>query len=350
MDDVTEDLRQWFGTGKDGGVGGGGWDRYDTTGKRIGKCAAPDRGETEGKPKCLSKKKAAQLRAKGGKTAIANAVRRKKAQDPVTNRKGTGNTPRYVSNRITEDEEQSHVFTFEFESASPDETLQEKNEPTNPTLWSRAKAEAKKRFDVYPSAYANGWAAKWYKARGGTWRTKTTESSTPSDREWGTSSLVDIYRRDTPGQSPTDDDLFEVVHSALLHHDDEYRRRHGITESLPSESVSVDVTTLQTELMQESYEDWGDLNEAAEYQGRKVQLRKPFRTPGGPKKFSVYVRNERGNVVKVNFGDPKMRIRRDDPKHRKNFRSRHGCDDPGPAWKARYWSCRWSWGRKKLPS
>jgi len=83
-----------------------------------------------------------------------------------------------------------------------------------------------------------------------------------------------------------------------------------------------------------------DSTEAAEYQGRKVQLNKPFRTPDGPKKMSVYVKNEKGNVVKVNFGDPNMEIKRDNPARRKSFRARHNCDNPGPKWKARYWSCR----------
>jgi len=79
---------------------------------------------------------------------------------------------------------------------------------------------------------------------------------------------------------------------------------------------------------------------AAEYQGRKVKLGKPFRTPKGPKKFSVYVKNDKGNVVKVNFGDPNMEIKRDDPARRRSFRARHKCDTPGPRWKARYWSCK----------
>ena len=85
----------------------------------------------------------------------------------------------------------------------------------------------------------------------------------------------------------------------------------------------------------------------AEYQGKKVELDNPFRTPDGPKKFSVYVKNEKGNVVKVNFGDPNMEIKRDDPARRKSFRARHNCDDPGPKWKARYWSCyQWRAGSK----
>ena len=79
----------------------------------------------------------------------------------------------------------------------------------------------------------------------------------------------------------------------------------------------------------------------------KKTLNKPFRTPKGPKKFSVYVKNEKGNVVKVNFGDPNMEIKRDDPKRRKSFRARHNCDNPGPKWKARYWSCK-MWSKKSV--
>ena len=83
---LQEDLRAWFGKGKKGGAGGGGWDRYNTKGECIGKCG--DGKDSEGKPKCLSKSRAASLRAKGGKKAIANAVKRKKANDPNPNRKG----------------------------------------------------------------------------------------------------------------------------------------------------------------------------------------------------------------------------------------------------------------------
>jgi hypothetical protein len=99
---------------------------------------------------------------------------------------------------------------------------------------------------------------------------------------------------------------------------------------------------------EEDYEDWDDeIFSAAEYQGRKVKLNKPFRTPDGPKKFAVYTKNEKGTVVIVRFGDPNMEIKRDDPQRRKNFRSRHNCDNPGPKWKARYWSCyQWRSGSK----
>ena len=77
------------------------------------------------------------------------------------------------------------------------------------------------------------------------------------------------------------------------------------------------------------------------------KLNKPFRTPGGPKKFSVYVKNEKGNVVKGNFEDPNMEIKRDDPARRKSFRARHGCDSPGPKTKAKYWSCK-MWSKKSV--
>ena len=80
----------------------------------------------------------------------------------------------------------------------------------------------------------------------------------------------------------------------------------------------------------------------------KKTLNKPFRLRDGKKKFGVYVKNEKGNVVMVKFGDPNMEIKRDDPERRKSFRARHQCDtNPGPKYKARYWSCRqWEAGKK----
>tara|TARA_S200002703_G_scaffold10106_1_gene9690 strand:+ start:437 stop:1165 length:729 start_codon:yes stop_codon:yes gene_type:complete len=90
-----------------------------------------------------------------------------------------------------------------------------------------------------------------------------------------------------------------------------------------------------------SLESWAK----EEKSGKK--LNKPFRTPKGPKKFSVYVKNEKGNVVKVNFGDPNMEIKRDDPARRKSFRARHNCENPGPKTKARYWSCK-MWSNKSV--
>ena len=86
------------------------------------------------------------------------------------------------------------------------------------------------------------------------------------------------------------------------------------------------------------------INEA-EYQGRKVQLGKIMQ--GDIKKFKVYVKNDKGKVVKVNFGfggksakGKRMTIKKNNPERRKSFRARHNCDNPGPRWKPRYWACR----------
>ena len=86
---------------------------------------------------------------------------------------------------------------------------------------------------------------------------------------------------------------------------------------------------------------YGDLElTEAEYQGKKVTLNDPIRTSENPsKKFKVYTMGPKGKVVVVRFGDPNMSIKRDDPARRKSFRARHNCDDPGPKYKARYWSC-----------
>ena len=81
-----------------------------------------------------------------------------------------------------------------------------------------------------------------------------------------------------------------------------------------------------------------DVNEA-EYQGRKVTLNKPM--AGDVKKSKVFVKDpQTGNVKKVNFGDPNMKIKKSNPARRKSFRARHNCDNPGPKTKARYWSCK----------
>ena len=307
-----EDLRKWFGTGGEGGVGGGGWDRYNTKGERIGKCA---REPGEGKPKCLSKEKASKM----SKDEISSAVRRKRKEDPVADRSGKGGKPKMVSNKIEEEmglvrycpkcqknetrsecnygvkywdmfsmppaimtnqmkydiaqihptnEEKDHEHSMarselstvmnaarrlkkkmgkgegnieawvqskitkaadyldsaadyldsgehdveeacwtgykqvgmkkkgkkmvpncvpehtgivgkileQIEGEKELQSLEEKNVPTNPSLWSKMKSRAKAKFDVYPSAYANGWAAKEYKKAGGGWKSVSEET------------------------------------------------------------------------------------------------------------------------------------------------------------------------------
>ena len=100
----------------------------------------------------------------------------------------------------------------------------------------------------------------------------------------------------------------------------------------------------------EDYVDFGEATEeydvshivAAEYQGRKVTLNKPFRTPDAKKKFAVYVRNKQGKVIIIRFGDKNMEIKRDNPERRKSFRARHKCDQQKDKTTRSYWSC-WQW-------
>ena len=102
---------------------------------------------------------------------------------------------------------------------------------------------------------------------------------------------------------------------------------------------------------QSNYEDFYgsvenvDLLNEADYQGRNVQLGKIMQ--GDIKKFKVYVKNEKGKVVKVNFGfggksakGKRMVIKKNNPERRRSFRARHNCDNPGPRWKPRYWACK----------
>ena len=86
----------------------------------------------------------------------------------------------------------------------------------------------------------------------------------------------------------------------------------------------------------------------AEYEGKKVKLNDPFRLPSGSKKkFGVYVKNPKtGNVIKVEFGDPNLSIKRDDPERLKNFRARHNCDQKTDKTTPGYWSCKF-WEKDK---
>ena len=152
--------------------------------------------------------------------------------------------------------------------------------------------KVKARYDVWPSAYASGALVKCRKVGAKNWGNKSKKES--------------------------------VMEYDVENIDDSKDFQNYMKENY----WRVDESTL----------------EEAEYQGRKVKLGKPMQ--GDAKKFKVYVKNPKGNVVKVNFGqggDAKggtMRIRKSNPEARKNFRARHNCDNPGPRHKARYWSCR----------
>jgi len=153
--------------------------------------------------------------------------------------------------------------------------------------------KVKARYDVWPSAYASGALVKCRKVGAANWGNKSKKKE--SIEEYDVENLQDSK----DFQNYMKENYWRVDESHL---------------------------------------------EEAEYQGRKVKLGKPMQ--GDSKKFKVYVKNPKGNVVKVNFGqggDAKggtMRIRKNNPKARANFRARHNCDNPGPRHKARYWSCR----------
>jgi hypothetical protein len=122
------------------------------------------------------------------------------------------------------------------------------------------------------------------------------------------------------------------------------------TEQDPTTATTVDEdgTDPANAAGQDAEELSGDMTAEAKYAGREVKLGKPMK--GDVKKFKVFVKNPKtGKIKKVNFGDPNMEIRRDDPKRRKSFRARHGCGTPRASdrTKAAYWSCR-MWSKKPV--
>lgn len=181
---TREDLRKWFSkTDPEGG-----WKRINSKGEAIGPCA---REPGEPKPKCMSNEK----RAKLSKKERAAAVAAKRKHDPVADRPGKGGKPVNVSNfgkgKLSKESVDEACWDTHKQVGMkkkgnkmvPDcvpkneevGMLDEKNKPTNPKLWARAKSLARSKFDVYPSAYANGWASKWYKSKGGGWRATSEE-------------------------------------------------------------------------------------------------------------------------------------------------------------------------------
>jgi hypothetical protein len=159
-------LGDWFGKGGGGGKEEGGWDRYNTAGERIGKCGDAKKGAAYSA--CLSAEKAKQL----GKKGIADFVKRKRDAQKKAGDKAKGGEskkgqkPVMVKTGAKGLDKKNESF-MSFKSF-----ISEENVPNNPALWKKAIAKAKSKFDVYPSAYANAWASKWYKSKGGTWSKK----------------------------------------------------------------------------------------------------------------------------------------------------------------------------------
>ena len=223
----------------------------------------------------------------------------------------------------------------------------------------------KKVYDRGMAAYKTGHrpgttAQQWAFARVNSFTTKSSGTWGKADADLAAkvrgSSKKEVYeigkdygdhtRKVTPGQSATKESVEEWYLDENTR--DKYEERFG-------DNWLAKLTETYNKMLSKlpCCDDCDGLYEhtivESEYQGKKVKLNDPIRTSENPnKKFKVYVNNEKGKVVVVRFGDPNMSINRDDPKARKSFRARHGCDtDPGPKWKAKYWSCyQWRGGAK----
>ena len=187
---------------------------------------------------------------------------------------------------------------------------------------------AKRKYDVWPSAYASGAVVKC--RQGKIWKDLKEEELSDDEKK----ELEDILRDDggAAGIEPFEKEIDEPakdIKKALDDNPDVGQHEDGDYILDDGDEIKV--------VKEEEIEE-------AVYQGRTVPLNKPMR--GDVKKFKVYVnsgkKDKEGRVVakKVNFGDPNMKIKKSNPKRRKSFRARHNCDNPGPKTKARYWSCK----------
>jgi hypothetical protein len=272
------------------------------------------------------------------------------------------------------------------------EVVNEENKPTNPKLWAKWKAKAKAKFDVYPSAYANGWAAKGYKSEGGEWKS-VSENVTIEDANGNTfAEVIDLvvneendkekyckkckkmekrseckYGPETWDKMTDDnsDDVNEAVRMPsktgnIIMVNLTWRGKYygaklffPFTKIPSRKEVQSEIEKIYPGSKVYSfrvcdYEPGQPVIQVTEEE--KKNLNDPIRTAGENKKFKVYVKDPKtGNVKTVRFGDPNMEIKRDDPKRLKAFRSRHGCDTPAAKDKttAKYWSCyQWRKGKK----
>ncbi len=323
---MNEDLNKWF------------KEKWVNIGKKVDGKHPPcgTSGEKKGYAKCVPAAKAASM----SKKEKESATRRKRDAQNDAGRggkdsKGQGKTPIYVStkpkNETMSIEEKLNLFL-------------EKNCPTDPEKWSASKSAAKSKFDVYPSAYANGWAAKNYKSKGGGWKTCSESIELSEGPCWDGYKQVGMKTKngkEVPNCVPVNENIKDMKLVSLM----PVNSKKVNEEVEDVEEYDVESEQDMKEFVQFMREYTQYLAEAncncvyeAEYQGRKVQLGKPM--AGDVKKFKVYVRNGEGNVVKVNFGQKGVKIKKSNPDRRRSFRARHNCDNPGPRWKARYWSCR----------
>ena len=223
--------------------------------------------------------------------------------------------------------------------------------------------KVKARYDVWPSAYASGALVKCRKVGAKNWGNKSKKKENVDENigkligvavgiakkmSGNMTGAVKKIEKISKGLSK-----LEPVQKALRQYNEGFASDAQRRAAFASGYEEKGKKKKKKESVEEAYDIWMEDGSwgytmtgivEAEYQGRKVKLGKPMQ--GDVKKFKVYVKNPKGNVVKVNFGqggDAKggtMRIRKSNPKARANFRARHNCDNPGPRHKARYWSCR----------
>ena len=170
------------------------------------------------------------------------------------------------------------------------------------------------------------------------------------DQASALSTLAEIYKELEDTAMPKDESVAPRPKGAFMFRERnewnaQFRNTHNIDGTPKQLTESIEDFEVTYEDDDKFYEDYGvmwynedETIDEAEYQGRKVKLGKPMK--GDVKKFKVYVKNPKGNVVKVNFGQKGVKIKKDNPNRRRSFRARHNCDNPGPRHKARYWSCR----------
>ncbi len=279
-------LGKWF--NKESAGGKPGWDRYDSSGKRVGECGDAKKGEAYAA--CLSKQKAKKL----GKAGIAKFVKRKRAAQAAAGRGkkgqggGKGKSPIFVETGAAEKVEENYM---------PDKFIVENFEGFK-AEFPLVEAKEVEAYDILVDAYGNLFEVN------------------------------DVEEKD--GLLSIDFTIHNGINEGV----------EGVASVKINESFG-----LFGEAPTNMINEWGELEEAAKSEGKKVKLNKIMR--GDVKKYKVYVKNDKGNVVKVNFGDPNMEIKRDDPDRRRNFRARHNCDNPGPRWKARYWACK-TWSAKPV--
>ena len=281
--EIEENLRKWFNQK---------WVNIGKKKKGGGHPPCGTSGKKRGYAKCVPASKAANMSKKQKKSAVSRkrAAQNKAGRGGTDSIRGGGRKPINVS---TKPKKRKSENVMKISKSKLKEMIMEEYWEVLTEKKDACYHKVKARYDVWPSAYASGALVKCRRVGAANWGNKSKKES--------------VYEE------------YDVVN------EQDYQ-----------------------DFMSYMKETYGTMKESqleeAEYQGRKVKLGKPMQ--GDTKKFKVYVKNPKGNVVKVNFGHggpgkgKGMSIKKNNPKRRKSFRARHNCDNPGPRHKARYWSCR----------